>query len=114
MQLVEDKCLKLDERCTTLRGDEDLPTSILLSFDEDNLASILSFLEPQDFASLEATCKRFGAKTHQIGDEDVSLMKKTAYNLYESASPLEKEALSLSLHVPIFVNSFDYFICTLL
>ena len=92
---AEDKILKLDERCTVLRGDEDLPESILLSFDEDSLASILSFLEPQDFASLAAICKRFGAKTHQIGDEDVSLIKKIAYKIYEGASTREKEALPL-------------------
>ena len=92
---AEDKILKLDERCTVLRGDEDLSESILLSFDEDSLASILSFLEPQDFASLAATCKRFGAKTHQIGDEDVSLIKKIAYKIYEGASTREKEALPL-------------------
>jgi len=104
LQLVEDKCLKLDERCTTLRGDEDLPTSILLSFDEDNLASILSFSEPQDFASLEATCKYFGLGTHIIGDEHVSLIKNIAYNFYESASPLEKEALSLQAgYSPLYI-----------
>lgn len=27
MEIVEDKCLKLDKRCTVLRGDKDLPTS---------------------------------------------------------------------------------------
>jgi len=93
LELVEDKCLKLDRRCTVLRGDVDLPKSILLSFDEDNLASTLSFLEPQDFAQLASTCKHFGVKTHQIGDEPVSLMKKIAYKLYEGASPWEKEVL---------------------
>jgi len=47
MEQVEDKCLKLDRRCTVLRGDKDLPTSIILSFDEDNLAAISSYLEPR-------------------------------------------------------------------
>ena len=95
LQLVEDKCLKLDERCTTLRGGKDLPKSILLSFDEDNLASILSFLESQDFASLASTCKLFGSKKHKIGDGNVSLMKKMVYKIIEGALPEEKEVLSL-------------------
>ena len=92
MEQVEDKCLKLDKRCTVLRGDKDLPTSIIL-FDEDNLAAISSYLEPRDFTSLASTCKRFGAKTHRIEDEDVSLMKKIAHKIYESASLEEKDGL---------------------
>jgi len=92
-ELVEDKCLKLDKRCTVLWDDASLPTSILPSFDEDNLAAISSYLEPQDFASLASTCKLFGSKTHQIGNEPVSLMKKVAHKIYESASPWEKEVL---------------------
>jgi len=95
LELAEDRSSKLDRRCTVLRGGEDLFTTILLSFDEDSLVSILSFLEPQDFASLASTCKRFGAKTHQVDDEDVSLMEKIAYKIYEGASTGEKAALSL-------------------
>jgi len=95
LQLVEDKCLKLDERCTFLRDDASLPKSILISFDEDNLAIILSFLEPKDFAQLASTCKRFGLRKHAIGieEEPVSLMKKIAYKIYEGASPEEKGSI---------------------
>jgi len=95
LQLVEDKCLKLDERCTFLRDDTSLPKSILISFDEDNLASTLSFLEPQDFAQLASTCKRFGLRKHTIDTEEepVSFMKKIAYKIYEGASPEEKGSI---------------------
>lgn len=102
---AEDKILKLDERCTVLRGNNDLPKSILLSFDEDNLAIILSFLEPQDFAQLASTCKHFGAKTHQIGDENVSLIKKIAYKIYERASPEEKDGLPNQQEDPFILYS---------
>jgi len=106
---AEDKILRLDERCTVLRGDDDLPKSILLSLDEDNLASILSFLEPQDFAQMASTCKRFGLRKHAIGTEEehVSLMKKIAYKIYEGASTGEKEALSLyqAGYSPFFLHN---------
>ena len=106
---AEDKILRLDKRCSTLRNDNDLPKSILLSFDEDNLASILSFLEPQDFAQMASTCKRFGLRKHRIGmgyhHVSVSLMKKIAYKIYEGASSKEKEVLPLyqSGYSPFFL-----------
>lgn len=90
-----DRCKRLDERCTDLRDDDNLPKSILLSFDEDNLTAILSFLKPQDFANLAPTCKFFGLEKHQIAGESFSMMKKIAYKLYEDTTPNEKEALPL-------------------
>lgn len=96
---AEDLCLKLDKRCTVLRGNENLPESILVSFDEDNLASILSFLEPQDFAQLASTCKFFGESIHSIGDGPlVSFAKRIAHKLYEDIPLQEKKLL------PVYQN----------
>jgi len=105
---VEDKCLKLDRRCTVLRGDKDLPTSILPSFDEDNLVRISSYLEPQDFASIASTCKYFGLGTHiiGIGDEHVSLIKKVANKIYEGASLEEKDMLPNQREDPFILYNY--------
>lgn len=95
---MEERNRRLDERCTVLRekSEDDLPSSVLLSLDEDNIVIVASYLEAKDLSIVASTSKVFGGKNHKIGDHGnfVSLMKKIAYKLlYEESLPWEKDAL---------------------
>eukprot|EP00581_Thalassiosira_minuscula_P002208 CAMPEP_0183744128 /NCGR_PEP_ID=MMETSP0737-20130205/65570_1 /TAXON_ID=385413 /ORGANISM="Thalassiosira miniscula, Strain CCMP1093" /LENGTH=191 /DNA_ID=CAMNT_0025979763 /DNA_START=272 /DNA_END=843 /DNA_ORIENTATION=+ len=65
---------------STLSRKEEFPT--LLSFNDDVLVGITSYLKPNEMASAAKSCKRFQLLT-----------ERTVYQLYQDATPYEKTAL---------------------
>mmetsp|Transcript_30104 Transcript_30104/g.51238 ORF Transcript_30104/g.51238 Transcript_30104/m.51238 type:complete len:366 (-) Transcript_30104:66-1163(-) len=63
-----------------MQSKEEFPT--LLSFNDDVLVGITSYLKPNEMASAAKSCKRFQLLT-----------ERTVYQLYQDATPYEKTAL---------------------